>query len=672
MEMSWLVVACCLVGQTPPAPSGGEAPLVPVQARQPKPGAAKSLVRSLCAANEAALRGRPVTLLDILSPLVDRQQQIQVTLAYWELAAAVAEYNTSAQEYRRLDQLQPARTGAAGQAAPVPDPTLDTILASAQASLREAELSVVARQYRLAELALLPAGDELPLPADMPHVGPYLTRFEEFQARRTPPARARLIDRTLPLRRRSVDLRAVAVQAALDAADAAREAYEKGDAELSAVIPLVLEVGRQRRAFIAAARNYNHDIAEYALTVAPQTTRGAALVGMLIKPAPSPPGLPGRDPAVAEESGDVERAGFVEPADGRPGGEAPDEPTLAPPRNNDDEAPEPGVDEEDGTAPPADPFSRPGRQHSPSERRSEVEGGARHSAARKDPSGAGPASRVSGGEAEGQVGLYPALVDLAPAKRTQELAAVLYWDRVLAETVGTPVALGECLAWGGGWQRRTVIGRYWQAREQAARYQVLGQRVEQLEALSVLVLGFRNRPGGPAAMLRWRLAKMAADADLIDAEVELLAGRFGLREAAGRPQESEWPLPTTAPHAGSYRLKLEAQAPAIAAMPAVRRLAQAIPALHAALVDRSRAVMAADQARVAAAAGYDEGRSDVDEPLAAIQRQSDETLAFLGAVTQYNLQIADYALWVLPPETPDQTLVGALVVARPASSQGGL
>jgi hypothetical protein len=36
-------------------------------------------------------------------------------------------------------------------------------------------------------------------------------------------------------------------------------------------------------------------------------------------------------------------------------------------------------------------------------------------------------------------------------------------------------------------------------------------------------------------------------------------------------------------------------------------------------------------------------------------------------VTQYNVEIGDYALAVLPPQTPVATIVRALVVQQPAT-----
>jgi hypothetical protein len=54
----------------------------------------------------------------------------------------------------------------------------------------------------------------------------------------------------------------------------------------------------------------------------------------------------------------------------------------------------------------------------------------------------------------------------------------------------------------------------------------------------------------------------------------------------------------------------------------------------------------------------------VSDAVASVRQLSDETLAFLDAQTQYNIQFADYVMAVAPPGTPDTTLAGVLVVNR--------
>jgi len=79
-------------------------------------------------------------------------------------------------------------------------------------------------------------------------------------------------------------------------------------------------------------------------------------------------------------------------------------------------------------------------------------------------------------------------------------------------------------------------------------------------------------------------------------------------------------------------------------------------------------VVEADAARAAAAqdlVAAEELAADgspLEGLLKSIRRQSDATSAFLQTLTAYNRAIAAYALSVLPPDVPADTLVSALVV----------
>jgi hypothetical protein len=92
--------------------------------------------------------------------------------------------------------------------------------------------------------------------------------------------------------------------------------------------------------------------------------------------------------------------------------------------------------------------------------------------------------------------------------------------------------------------------------------------------------------------------------------------------------------------------------------------------LHGVLTNRADSIVAVDAARALASSRYESGAAKIDEPLDAIDRQSAETLAFLIAQTEYNLEIADFALSVLPAGTLDQRLVESLVLTPSAEITG--
>ena len=186
-----------------------------------------------------------------------------------------------------------------------------TRLAAAKARLQDAELTLVGAQWDLAGAIRLPPGQALPLPADAPHVGAYRTVLDQIYAGRTVPARAVLIDRTLPIRRGAIDARAAAIQAAGDALAATEEAYYQGRGDLARVLSLVDELARQRRAFLTDVRLYNNEIAEYALAAPTPAMDPQGLASMLIKSGASRQGAVAG--GAAAPPGGVERAGFNEP-----------------------------------------------------------------------------------------------------------------------------------------------------------------------------------------------------------------------------------------------------------------------------------------------------------------------------------------------------------------------
>ncbi len=228
-----------------------------------------------------------------LANAYDRAQRLAITHAYWRLTSLLAEHSLCAAEHEHLRQLQ---------VRPNDTTLLRTAQVSAEASLRAAEVAVVAAQYDLAEAAGLPGQESLPLPVDLPHVGPYRTNFEIVAARQVLPPRSRLIDRMLPIRRQSIDVWASAVQAAEDAAQAINEAYQEGATDLATVLEYTALLGRRQRSFMTSVCDYNHDIADYAIAVAGPEIAGPALVAMLIKtnhqtsPRSTPAGSGGQNP----------------------------------------------------------------------------------------------------------------------------------------------------------------------------------------------------------------------------------------------------------------------------------------------------------------------------------------------------------------------------------------
>jgi hypothetical protein len=248
--------------------------------------------------------GQPLQLVQALSSTPDRRQQLTIANAYWQAVEAIAKYHYCLDHENLVARLEAAGNERA---------SLQAARSAATAKLREAELAARSAQHDLAVLMRYPPDAPLPFPADRPHVGAYRTNFQELFATRTAPDRARLIDRTLPIRRMAIDQRATAAEAAHDALIAATDAHQAGSGALTGVIANAEQLIGQQIAFIETVCRYNKDIAEYAVTVAGPGVTPQILAGYMIKTQ--------REPAqtlISEGEGEVRQAALNEPANPPP------------------------------------------------------------------------------------------------------------------------------------------------------------------------------------------------------------------------------------------------------------------------------------------------------------------------------------------------------------------
>jgi hypothetical protein len=159
---------------------------------------------------------------------------------------------------------------------------LESAVAAARARQAEAELALVAAQQDLAEAA--PAiTSASPLPSDSPFVGVYRTNFTAIYANKTPPPGLKRIDRTLPVIQRLIDARTTAVNKERAALHSVTDAYERGQVLLPHVLDSFLQLRQQQIAFLAAVRDYNYSIADYAVSVFTPDLGREAVVSMLIE-----------------------------------------------------------------------------------------------------------------------------------------------------------------------------------------------------------------------------------------------------------------------------------------------------------------------------------------------------------------------------------------------------
>jgi hypothetical protein len=223
---------------------------------------------------QAALVGTPITLGQAMAKARDRQQQLNITKAYWQLTATQAEYHWSLVQRDLLRDQTRSHTNQPG--------TLSA-RAAARADVRAAQLNVENAQATLANAIGDTADHAAYLTSDRPHVGDYRTYYESLFGNRQPPARLQLVHRTLPVRRKAIDAHGEAIVAALDAVEATGEQFRTSGQGLSTLLDAIDQLKRERQAFIAEVREYNVDIADYAFSVAPANANSDTLVSMLIR-----------------------------------------------------------------------------------------------------------------------------------------------------------------------------------------------------------------------------------------------------------------------------------------------------------------------------------------------------------------------------------------------------
>ena len=698
-------VADGVVGSPATEPAGGlktlatdpSLAILPIRPEGQRVTVRQLLDEALETPSEAPLSGRPLTLLEALSTARDRVERLGTAHAYWRSVVTVAEYRVARDLVDQLDRVS---------APAADDQILRFTQTRAQTALEATRLAAVEAQHRLAEAARLSPGAPLPLPADPPHVGAYQTRFNEIFSTRVPAGRLRLIHRTMPIRIEVIEIRASAVQAAEDVLLATGDAFAIGRTDLSVLLSAVDDLAQKRRAFLQAVCRYNHDIADYALWIAGLKTTGRALVATLIELKRQP--SRGDTSATSIRSG-VERATFLQglPIQSGQSGKPKriyGEPTLAPPRdsflslppNEPASAPPPEASSVKPTAAAAEVVQSPADSSGPPlppdavepenatgdaeptppepRRLEEHPSGASSQPERPlvpvEPVPSGPIHRMANRlpiDSQAPFAperLYPGLVDARAAVQAKHLAVALHWNRADADDPSQPIELADCLDGRPGRDAHAVIDAYWIARQRAAVYQTHVDRTTLLTELALITLQRTSDEFGAEAMLTLRLVRLSADAEVLEARARLLESQFDLTRAVGRPLDSAWLLPSTPPHAGAYRLRLDAQPASLIESWPLRRLAVTIPALGENIKQRAAAVVQADVDRADLTAAYRAGQPDVAVVLEAIQRQTEQTLGFLDAVTAYNLSIADYVKAVLPSTIAGDQLVATLVVGR--------
>ncbi|MBA4107187.1 MAG: hypothetical protein C0485_15690 [Pirellula sp.] len=309
----------------PPAAAATQPFAPPAQAAAPAerstlvsgPKPTKLMQELMKAPADAPLAGTPITLGEAVRDSRSRQDQTQRAKAYWDLAAAVADYYLAVLEAQELDAYR------AGVAAP--NKQWDVRQADVKTRIDAARFAAQAAQLQLHTLLGGNASSLPPVPADVPHCGRYNAEYDEIFAARPDLVAKKLAD-VLSLRHAELRSMTQAVEdakASLEQEVTMRAATNDGTQLLNAQQLLSL----QRRAFVTRAREYNQEIATYTELAAPAEVPADRLVAMMIRTsAPTDQlrwGQGDIEPTSAEEPADAANV-----ADGSPAGENGATPTL--------------------------------------------------------------------------------------------------------------------------------------------------------------------------------------------------------------------------------------------------------------------------------------------------------------------------------------------------------
>ncbi len=610
------------------------------------------LAEAIASPADGRIKGRPLALVDVLTRPADRTAQRGAVVAYWRLAIAQGQYHYAIATRDRLRRWAETRGKVSTLA--------ESQLASAEASVDDAEFNVLKAAAELSVLIGLEDGERVPWAIDRPHVGAYDLKYDQLFAGKSAPGRLRLIHRTLPISRRAIDMHGEAVVSALDALDATEEEFRQGTTDYATVATWLDRLSSARRAFLQSVLRYNEDIAEYAFSVAPPEADSKLLAAILI-----------RQPAKSTRPTTPEERGADNPAATDSSAPLPFEATPRTFRDEQPPAEQPLIEDSGFRVPPRPrylfvqqsiPGNRTGQGRGPAGSRG---GGTAHGSPSQ---GAGPAHGAGQAHAGGQAvdagpshgGLYQGLLNANAAVRAAKLAELLHWDRELPADSGEKASLVSALERApSAAERRAIIGAYWQTSERIARYLVLSERSQTLAALAPHVLALRSQPGGSGAMLRLQAARQTAQAALLDAQIGLLASEFDLTQLAKSPVERPWLRPATAPHGGQF--DVAAYAPRGSGKPPAMGAATRVVTLHLELESQALAVVFADEYRAQVSGAGEHQAASIELALEAVERQMHETDHFLRALTQYNLAIADLALASSQAGAPAQRLVEILV-----------
>ncbi len=230
----------------------------------------------------SAQAATPVDLKQCLQGVAvsDRRAVID---AFWLTGQRVAEYQVAADQAGLLEQLRPAALNRrAERGGPAAMLRLQAAVVATGAEQLRSQGKLLESRYELTRLAGRSPAAAWLVPTTVPHSGPYVVPQDASRSASAEPWRTRRPAATLPAWLADLQERAAATVQA-DAARAATAAdYEANKASLDQALAASQQQLEETLAFLDALTGYNRAIADYALSVLPNSTSTDQLVKTLV------------------------------------------------------------------------------------------------------------------------------------------------------------------------------------------------------------------------------------------------------------------------------------------------------------------------------------------------------------------------------------------------------
>jgi hypothetical protein len=221
----------------------------------------------------------------------------------------------------------------------------------------------------------------------------------------------------------------------------------------------------------------------------------------------------------------------------------------------------------------------------------------------------------------------------------------------------TPLRLLDVLTQTAESERIAAIREYWNLARAWSDYQWSIDEAKRLDTIGP------SRISVDAPMLS--TARAAAIARMNDAQLNVESAQAALTRTARLAAQSQAYFPTDAPLVGPYQTYYSVLFAGRAAPGRTWQLDRMLPMRLKSINDRTAAVQSATSAVHYAEEAHAKGEADMRTVLACHDELHAERRAFLNAVNDYNVEIAEYAATVGGAVAPDR-LVVMLIHLKPA------